>query len=79
MVEEQMPLVIGIIPALLVAPGTCLGFLFTVPEELGVLELGVELEVPGLVHEAALSAGEGFLGSRPGLTELERKCKIWAR
>lgn len=79
MVEEQMPLVIGIIPSLLVTPGTYLGFLLTVPEELGVLELGVELEVPGLVHEAALSAGEGFLGSRPGLTELERKCKIWAR
>ena len=73
-----MLFVVGIIPTLLVTPGTYLGLLLAVLEELWVGELSVELEVPGFVDEAALSAGESFFGSRPGFTELERKCKIWA-
>ena len=78
MVEEQMLFVVGIIPPLLVTPGAHFSSFLVVLEELWMVKLSVELEVPGLVDEAALGTWKGFFGSRPGLTELERKCKIWA-
>ena len=73
-----MLFVVGIIPLLLVTPGAHFSTFLAVPEELWMAGLSVELEVPGLVDEAALGTWKGFFGSRPGLTELERKCKIWA-
>ena len=78
MMKKQMLLVIGGIPSLLATPGTRLDSFLVVLEELWMMELSVELKVLGLVDEAALGTWKGFFGSRPGLTELERKCKIWA-
>ena len=73
MMEEQMLFVVGIIPPLLVTPGAHFSSFLVVLEELWMMELSVELEVLGLVDEAALGTWKGVFGFGPGLKELKKK------